>query len=204
MFSESVEKYLLLSWVILCSVGRFCKLFKKPSKLCIFSCWKASEAKQGFPSKTRTKQGIWYLWETLRKVYSSTGVFTFSLKEHFMFNSPIFLNCFHLVLSVLFPSVSGCWPGFSWVQRHSFYYSFFTQPFAVKTKLWQKNKQSNPYLNIWWFGLSITLAGKYLMNIHFQFFFWKHSGLNSGLGHGNVSRKWLNWSQSTQRKSKLH
>lgn len=106
-----------------------------------------------------------------------------------MFNSHIFLNCFHLVLSVLFLGVSGCWHGFSWVQRHSLCYTFCIQPFAVKTKLWEKNKQSNPYKNIWPYGLSITLAGKYLMNVLFQFFFWRDSRLNSGLEH--LSRKWL-------------
>lgn len=138
---EKIFAVKLLSFAVLAD-SAIC--FKKHQSYIFFHVGKLQKQGQAFLSKIRTKQGIWYFWETLRKVYSSTGVFIFSLKEHFLFNNPIFLNCFHLVLSMLFPGVSGCWHGFSWVQRHNLCYSFCTQPFAVKTKLWEKNKQSYP------------------------------------------------------------
>lgn len=140
-YGENICCWTELSFTVLADSGNYLKNYQS---YIFFSCWKAAEAKTSFPSKTRTKQGIWYLWETLRKVYFSTDVFIFSLKELLMFNSCIFLNCFHLVLSVLFLCVSGCWHGFSWVQRHSLCYTFCIQPFAVKTKLWERTNKAIP------------------------------------------------------------
>lgn len=146
MFSESMEKVFAVKLTNPSECWQILQIILKTIKAMYFFFFhvgKLQKQRQGFPSKTRTKQGIWYLWHS--EMYTPLlFFFVFSLKDHFMFNSPIFLNCFHLV----FPSVSGCWPGFSWVQRHSLYYYFCAQPFTAKTKLWEKNKQTHPYLNI--------------------------------------------------------
>lgn len=108
LFPEVWSKCLLLNWVTLHSVSRFCKVFQKHQS---YIWLKSFRSKDKTFFKTRKKMRYLVLLRTTEKDILLYWYFHTFFKEGFyVYHSPIFLNCCHLVLSVLFPSVSGCWP----------------------------------------------------------------------------------------------
>lgn len=194
-FLKVWSKCFLLNWVTFHSISRLCKVFQKHQSYTyfffIFSGWKTEEAKIRFSFKKRRKTRYLVLLRTTQKIILYWYF-------HIFFKGVYCVPCFPELLwsevcySLLTYDVGLVSPEFKdlvclTLSIHSHKLHKLRWENKQINKLHLLNMSSVFYQSLWRENI---LWADFLC-----FFVWRQSRLNSGLGHGTVHGKWLNWSQ---------